>query len=301
MPSESGPDLHLQALQAEGVHSKDLGENLRAAPSNVKEDWVKRHEDELRQQKEKARNEQRSKKSRGNQGIYRQPIRNARRVNVCGGWQVKGDDPVAASTVFNRPAHVHGAPPDVSYGDGLKAGFKLLAGQAWQERAVLEAYSSGFADRFGQSTSGSTSQAGAADDAPEGWRGQPLAPPAEEAHYSLLRHLIHEVFGSSNGSASIDAKKGAVNVEDLKVLAAKVAQLPGAPLPSDFESTVGTTYEACTYKATSEYFSKKNFAVTASFLLAASNPDDRLFEDALGLVGASGRALLPPPTKLAGL
>ena len=298
MPSESGPDLHLQALQAEGVHSTDLGENLRAAPGAVKEDCVKRHEDEVRQHKEKARNEKRSKKSRGNQGIYRQPIRNAPRVNVSGGWQVKDDDPVAAGTVFNRPAHVHGAPPEFSYGDGLKGAFKLLADQAWQERAVLEeGYSSGYADRFGQSTSGSTSQAGAADAPPEGWRGQPLAPPAEERHYSLLRHLIREVFNSSNGSASIDAKKGAVNVEDLKVLAAKVAQLPGAPLPSDFESTEGVP----TYEATFGYFSKKDFAVATSFLQEASNPDGRLFEDAVGLVGASRRALVPPPTKLAWL
>ena len=147
---------------------------------------------------------------------------------------MKDDDPVAAGTVFSYGTDV---PPHASFAGGLKENLVLLGQRAFLPVEDLEP-TSRYAAEFGQSTSGSTSRAGAADDAPASWRGQPLAPPAEEAHYSLLRSLVRALF-LSNGSGAKGMQKGVVPVEALKVLAAKVAQLHGAPLPegSGFEST----------------------------------------------------------------
>ena len=268
----------------------DLGEAFRAEydKPGVKEDCAERQKDEVRQVREACNNKERSKKSRGNQEISRQGIRNAQRVNVGGGWQVKDDDPVAAGTVFSYGTDV---PPHASFAGGLKENLVLLGQRAFLPVEDLEP-TSRYAAEFGQSTSGSTSRAGAADDAPASWRGQPLAPPAEEAHYSLLRSLVRALF-LSNGSGAKGMQKGVVPVEALKVLAAKVAQLHGAPLPegSGFEST--SPVNKLNYNDTYEYFSKNEFAVAADFLLAASDPDGQLFEAARGL--ESGRAL-PPPT-----
>ena len=219
--------------------------------------------------------------------ICRHPgLQNALAASVAGtGWDVAPGDPIAAGTVFHFGKT---APSYVSTPAGLKDRLAELATEFAFVGAEDAEPSSGYAADFGQSTSASTSRAGAADEAPPSWRGQPLLPVAEEKHYSLLRTVVEALCHSSNDRPAPVTNKAVVPKGHLAVLAAKVALLSGAP---PVELPGGRPVEL-NYKDMDAHFQKQDLAVAADFLLAASDPGDRLFEAALGL---EARALHPPP------